>query len=270
VRFAVLLVLGHALAAALVAQDASAAWERATENARKAYEQGRYEEAEKQLKVALQEAESFEPRDPRLAATLEQVITVYRTQGKMVLAEPHYHRLLGIEEGTWGPDHPDLVPTLDALAWVCYGQRKFAEAEPLYWRSLVIWEKAVGSDHPTVATALDNLAGVYVAEEKFDKAEPLYRRALVIRQKATLASFDKLASLYIGETKYAQAEQLYQRAMSIAEKMSDPIELGMVLQKYAELLRMLDRNQEAETMEARIKEIRAKLREDRSRRSGKP
>ncbi len=77
-----------ALAAPALAQNPSAAWEQAMESGRKAYEQGRYEDAEKHLKTALQEAESFEPRDPRLAATLEQVITVYRTQGKIILADP--------------------------------------------------------------------------------------------------------------------------------------------------------------------------------------
>jgi tetratricopeptide (TPR) repeat protein len=156
-----------------------------------------------------------------------------------------------------------LVPTLDSLAWACYGQRKFAEAEPLYWRSLVIWEKAVGADHPTVATALDNLAGVYVAEEAFAQAEPLYRRALAIREKAALASFDKLASLYIDESRFPEAEQLYKRALAIAERMNEPVELGMVLEKYAELLRFLDRYAEAAEVQARVKTIRDKLAAER-------
>jgi tetratricopeptide (TPR) repeat protein len=184
---------------------------------------------------------------------------LYRDQGKYAQAEPLYRRALAIREKAWGPDHSDLVPTLDALAWVCYAERKFAEAEPLYWRSLVIWEKAVGADHTTVATALDNLAGVYDAEEMFDKAEPLYRRALFIREKGALMSFDKLASLYAGEKKFVQAEQLYKQALVIAEKMNEPVELGMVLEKYAELLRVLDRNDEAIAAETRVREIRARL-----------
>jgi len=121
-----------------------------------------------------------------------------------------------------------------------------------------------------VATALDNLAGVYVAEELFDKAEPLYRRALSIREKSALVSFDKLASLYAGEKKYPEAEQLYKQALAIAEKMNEPVELGMVLQKYAELLRLLERGEEAARLEARVKDIHAKLAAERPPEKKKP
>jgi tetratricopeptide (TPR) repeat protein len=121
-----------------------------------------------------------------------------------------------------------------------------------------------------VATALDNLAGVYVAEEKFSKAEPLYRRALAIREKAALTSFDKLASLYVGQKKYAEAERLYKRSLAIAEKMNEPVELGMVLQKYGELLRILARDGEAVEVEQRVAAIRARLAQGASPESKRP
>jgi tetratricopeptide (TPR) repeat protein len=197
---------------------------------------------------------------------------MYRDQGKYAAAEPMYRRALAIREKALGPDNPELVPSLDNLAWTCYAQRKFAEAEPLYGRSLLIWEKAVGTEHPTVATALDNLAGVFVARERFANAEPLYQRALLIREKALLANYDKLASAYVGDKKYAQAEQLYQRALSIAERSAVPdrLQTGMVLERYAELLKLLNRKEEAARMFARVRQIKEHLAEDTPPQASEP
>ena len=44
-------------------------WETYMEAATKAYREGRYAEAEKQLKAALKEAEAFTPEDPRVATS---------------------------------------------------------------------------------------------------------------------------------------------------------------------------------------------------------
>ncbi len=48
--------------------------------ATKAYQQGNYPEAEKQLGAALKEADGFGPQDPRLATSLSYLGEVYRPQ----------------------------------------------------------------------------------------------------------------------------------------------------------------------------------------------
>jgi tetratricopeptide (TPR) repeat protein len=192
---------------------------------------------------------------------------MFRDQGKYARAEPVYRRALAIREKALGPDHADLVATLDSLAWICYAQRKFAEAEPLYLRALVIWEKAVGPEHPTVAQALDNLAEVHVAQQRYAQAEPLYRRALAIRERSMLAGFDKLAGVYVAQKRFPEAEALYQRALAVAERRprSDPAEIGMILERYAQLLRLLERPEEATRLEARLARIRAQIAEEMRR-----
>ena len=57
-------------------------WETYMEAATKAYREGRYAEAEKQLKAALKEAEDFRPEDPRVAQILNNLARLYRAQGK--------------------------------------------------------------------------------------------------------------------------------------------------------------------------------------------
>jgi hypothetical protein len=46
--------------------------------------------------------------------------------------------------------------------------------------------------------------------------------------------------------------------------MNEPVELGMVLEKYGELLRHLDRYAEAAEVQARVKAIHDKLATERS------
>ncbi len=65
----------------------------------KAYQQGNYPEAEKQLGATLKEAEGFGPRDPRLATSLFGLASVYHTQGRYAEAEPLYKRAGDRREG---------------------------------------------------------------------------------------------------------------------------------------------------------------------------
>jgi len=75
---------------------------------------------------------------------------------------------------------------------------------------------------------------------------------------AILASFT-LAGLYDAQGRYAQAEPLYQQALAIVEKALRPDhpDVARVLENYAALLHKLNRDAEADKMEARAQAIRA-------------
>ena len=76
------------------AQDTD--WERAMSEGMVAYQQGRYAEAERLFKAALEEAEKFESQDPRLAESLSALAELYSTQSQYAQAEPLYRRALAI------------------------------------------------------------------------------------------------------------------------------------------------------------------------------
>ena len=61
-------------------------WDQASGLASQAFLEGRYNESEERLKVAVEEAEKFGPSDARLAETLSKLVAIYTTQGKY--AEP--------------------------------------------------------------------------------------------------------------------------------------------------------------------------------------
>ena len=118
------------------AQETS--WEKYNVAGMKAYEEGRYAEAEKRWLAALEEAEGFGPDDERLATSLNNLAALYNAQGKYAEAEPLYQRSLAIREKVLGAEHPQVATGLNNLALLYDNQGKYAEAEPLNKRSLAI------------------------------------------------------------------------------------------------------------------------------------
>jgi tetratricopeptide (TPR) repeat protein len=189
-----------------------------------AYEAGRYNDAERLLKIALSNAEHFGPRDLRLASTLNRLAQVYHDQGQYTKAEPLYKRSLTLVEKALGPSHPDVAANLNDLATLYRDEGQYAQAESLYRRSLGIVRKAGTAESPDVAIGLNNLAELYSDQGKYDEAEKLYKESLEICEKtqgpkdmSVAISLNNLGALYDNEKKYDEAEQAYRRALVIKE-----------------------------------------------------
>ena len=227
-----------------------------------------YAEAEPFLQRALQIREkALGPEHPDVAASLDGLARLYKTQGKYAEALSLYQRALKIREKALGPEHPDVATTLNGLANLYYDQGKYAEAEPLYQRALTIREKALGPDHPDVADSLNNLADLYYVQGKYAEAEPLYQRALTIMEKAlgpehpdVANSLNNLALLYYAQGKYAEAEPLYQRGLAIVEKALGPDhpDVASSLNNLAELYYAQGKYAEAEPLYQRALTIEEK------------
>src|SRR6266545_1209122 len=207
--------------------------DRALHDARKQFEESlKLRDADK-LDEALTFAErALEIRErllgtehPDVAASIDNLASIYTGNAEYVKAEPLYRRALAIREKALGKDHPETAKSLNNLAEVYRIQGKYLEAEPLYKRALEIREKALGKDHPQVALSLNNLALLYRTQGKYVEGEPLFKRALDIREKAlgkdhsdTAQSLANLAVLYSEQGKVVEAEPLYKRALDIYEK----------------------------------------------------
>src|SRR3989440_162250 len=193
-------------------------------------ERAQYAEAEPLLRSALVIRERvLEPEHPAIAASLNTLAELYRSQGWYMQAESFYQRALALREKAPGPGHPDTASTLHQLAELYLMLGRYQHAKPLLQRALSIQEKVLGPEHPDTAKALHTLAELYYAQDKYAQAEPLYQRALVIREQVlgtehpdTAASLSSLAALYHAQDKYEQAEPLYQRALMIREQVLGP------------------------------------------------
>ena len=158
-------------------------WETYMAAATKAYQQGNYPEAEKQLEAAVKEAEGFGPQDPRLAASLLGLGELYLHQRRYAEAESLLKRGLAIREKALGPEHPDVAGSLNNLAALYDAQGRYVEAGSLYRRVLAIYEKALGPEHPSVAASLENYAALRRETGRSDEAAKMEARAEAIRAK---------------------------------------------------------------------------------------
>src|SRR5579885_2820836 len=77
-------------------------WQEHLSAGKRAYEEARFREAEREYKAALQAAEAFGPKDPRFASTLNDLVEVYRADGRYNKAEPLFLQALALREETHG------------------------------------------------------------------------------------------------------------------------------------------------------------------------
>jgi len=127
------------------------AWGRHRDAGMAEFKTANYPGAEIHFLAALNEAEKFAPRDPRLHLTLNSLVEIYLAQSKYSEAEFIIKRVLAIDEQLLGPDHPNVGASLNNLAENYRNQNKYKEAETSYKQALAIFEKLLGSDDPLVA-----------------------------------------------------------------------------------------------------------------------
>ncbi|MYC26576.1 MAG: tetratricopeptide repeat protein [Nitrospira sp. SB0662_bin_26] len=94
-----------------------------------------------------------------------------------------------------------------------------AAAEPYFWRALPVWAASVGAMDPHMAITLSSLALLFEARKEYAKAVPLVEQALKVREMAFGVEHPRIVPS---------------------------------LEQYAGLLRLLNRHEEAERIEARL------------------
>ena len=99
-----------------------------------------------------------------------------------------------------------------------------AAAEPYFWRALPVWAASVGAMDPRMAITLSSLALLFEARKEYAKAVPLVEQALKVREVAFGVEHPRIVPS---------------------------------LEQYAGLLRLLNRREEAERIEARMARISA-------------
>lgn len=190
-----------------------------------AAEQGRYGEAEKLFRSAIEQAEQFGSLDPRLADSLNELAILYAMQQQFTQAEPLFQRSLGVSVAALGPDHPDVAIILRNMGILKASLQKYAEADVLLGRSLLLTNRVLGQEHPIVAVTMRTIAVFQAVQGRYGEAERFLRRSLEISEK-TLGS--------------------------------EHPEVAMSLELFAQVLRAEHQETEADRAELRAQEIRAR------------
>lgn len=210
-------------------QDLSKHWNTSWRDGVAAYQQGRYREGEQLYLAALKDAEQLEPRDWRLAVTLNDLGTLYLDWEKYDKAEQRLEQARKVWEAFAGPVYAGTATTLNNLGEVYRRQKRYSEAEPLLSQALVIRVKVLGPNHFEVGATCNNLGQLYDNQSQYFLAEALYERALAIFEKAqgpanrwVALALNNLGALYVKQHQYAKAEPLLRKALAIREQVLPP------------------------------------------------
>jgi tetratricopeptide (TPR) repeat protein len=213
--------------------------------------------------------------DPRLAAVYDNFAAVFRELELWVDMEDPCRRALAIRENAHGALSAEVAPSLDSLAAVLVRLKRFEEAQPLYERALFIWSNTLGPNHALLATSLDNLAFVYASQQMYARALPHYLRSLEIRERLHSDSLQNAGLIDSAMENNVSAEARFREALRIVDQPGPPrlqgpepagaathnldddrpARLAVILENFSEILRRMGRDEEAQKLEMRLKEL---------------
>src|SRR5262249_54036452 len=135
-------------------KELAAKWQQATTAGEKAYQAGKGAEAVKAFEEALALARRLYPKaefpggHADLATSLNNLATLYGTQGRLAAAEPLLKDSLAMRRRLFKGDHPDVAAGLINLGALYRAQGRLAAAEPLLKDSLAMNKQLFKGDHP--------------------------------------------------------------------------------------------------------------------------
>ena len=201
--------------------DALREWLRHTEEAAKSLDSGDYVKAEERLNAAIKEVR---PYLPERAATWPAAIASWRGCSIIKNGTPRPSPSLdgpcSVRERDKNARPESVFECVYTLGLIQAAQKHHGEAEQLLKRSLAMQEKNLGRDHINSTIILNQLASLYVDQAKYANAEPLYARLVTIHERK------------------APEENL---------------DLAETADKYAELLRLMNRSADADRWHTRAR-----------------
>ena len=155
-----------------------------------------------------------------------------------------------------------------------FASGNFAQAEQEYKRGLLLCERLYGEEHGETLECLQNLADTYYSLRRYQDAIPTLRRLLEVKQKVKPANPEiaallfKLSRTYDKLGQQTESEAFHKITVRMGEQVFGP-DSTFVATVLESLLKVLRRNpsrsKEAEKLEERLHNIRAKLAPSSSR-----
>jgi tetratricopeptide (TPR) repeat protein len=207
---------------------------------------GAYADANRGFQLALAEARRrLPPRDPLIAAVLNNLGVLRKAEGRYTDAVAYYRRVKPL----LARGDRDARATLEHnLGGIAHARGRFAEAEPHARRAVTMRAAAVGASHPAWAADVAALAAVVEARGRFDEAAVLYRRSQVVfRRRFGERSLEfglglaGLAAVEQQRERIAEARALYARALPTLARLlgRDHPDVALTLNNLA----VLERNE---------------------------
>jgi tetratricopeptide (TPR) repeat protein len=236
----------------------------AMEAGNEAFQQRRYDEAERDFKEAVKLAEQMKPHDARLVMALGFLGGAYYNRKDLADTQATIAQQLKAAEEVYGPDSPQLSPVLEAMARMSLELGDTAKAESFAQQALKLNEKNTGDNSMGYSMSLMTLGFVYYTEKQYEKAAIYLEKAVKIHENLTgpqaiwlLGSEKVLCTVYDAMDKPAKAEACNHQLLTLMEKFygaNNPA-LAPVLTSEAKALRALGREAEAIEVEKRLQSL---------------
>lgn len=239
----------------------------------KAYNEGRYSEAERLFRLVIVEVDkAAKEGNPEVAGfmsdTLNALAGALHGQGKLAEAEQTLLKqiqLLEKERIETDSDFSQTSAALNNLGLLYAEQKKYKEADETHRKAIRLREKYDPPPRRNLAISLVNLGKVYYDEGKYLEAEPFFRQAQNIflaigPDDATgddidvmLMTSNNLALIAVKRGLYKEAENRYLTVINITEAKKGRYHPDLVqyLNNYAQLLRLTKRVAAAKKIDAR-------------------
>jgi tetratricopeptide (TPR) repeat protein len=236
----------------------------AMEAGNEAYQQQRYDEAERNYKEAVRLAEQVKPHDARLVMSLGFLGGAYYNRKDLADTQATIAQQLKAAEEVYGPDSPQMSPVLEAMARMSLELGDTAKAESFAQQALKLNEKNTGDTSMGYSMSLMTLGFVYYTEKQYEKAAIYLEKAVKIHENLTgpqaiwlLGSEKVLCTVYDAMERPAKAETCNHQLLLLMEKFygeNNPA-LAPVLTSEAKALRALGREAEAIEIEKRLQSL---------------
>ena len=212
---------------------------------------GALRESDRLNRAALAAARRLGPRDPLVAAALNNLGVLRKAEGRYAEAAAFYQRVAPLLPRGDAQSRATLHHNLGGIA---HARGRFAEAEPHARRAVALRESVLGRGHPVVAADVAALAAVVEARGRYAEAARLYRRALAVfvrrlgrdSLEAGLAEAG-LAAVEQQRGRAAAATRLYAHALRVLERKlgRDHADVALTVNNLAVLNQQAGRLREA-------------------------
>jgi tetratricopeptide (TPR) repeat protein len=187
-----------------------------------------------------------------------------------------HRRALEIKERILPRDHVDVAISLTGVgAGLGRGMSDWNAAVPYFERAMEIYKKTLGPAHDLTANAMFFLGSALRETGRFDEARTYQERSLNIYRRVSGEEsymvgsvLGELAPLAHVAGRIREAESLYARALPMLENHfgsgKGDVEFASFIARYAAVMRDLNQDAKAESLEARASALREMLEREKS------
>jgi tetratricopeptide (TPR) repeat protein len=141
--------------------------------------QGRYQEAESQLRVILEaQRQVVGADDPATLDTEQELARVFANLGRYAESETACRAVLDARMRTLGPENQDTLIACHYLARAVSDQGRYAEAERAYSELMKTTHRILGTTHPFTLMTRNYLAVQFNDQQRYAEAEAALRDLL--------------------------------------------------------------------------------------------